>query len=350
VTAETDLALQALEANHRREHAAHGRRQPHRPQDRTPASPGAPAHERGRSGPDRHEGRTGAAARALSRGRESDRHAQPPRRGRAGPYRPGGVGGHRTRRRTQGRHGTPIPKACDEILDEAGSLLRRAAEAETAKRALRENLAARTALCERVESLDDTAARVPSVTRLLLRGTASRPCPATRPATLTGDLTGDQGAAVARRFELACEKATARRELRGAREGVAGEARGGRHRGRGLGCRRTRARREDVGRRSRRAGPRSHRRPQRFPMPSHCGDGSRARASSSRGGSKRAAARRRETQRQNVTRLEALCTRLHDLANAESFDAKSRAARAAEAEAAIADVGPLPPSSGGRNG
>src|SRR2546428_7238081 len=100
-------------------------------------------------------------------------------------------------------------KACDEILDEAGSLSRRAAEAETAKRALRENLAARTALCERVESLDDTAA--PSA---LDNAVAAWH----RLAPMSGDLSGDQGAAVARRFKLACEKATARRELRGARE------------------------------------------------------------------------------------------------------------------------------------
>src|SRR5438105_3521830 len=49
-------------------------------------------------------------------------------------------------------------KACGEILDEAGSLARRQDHAETARRALQESLAARTALCERVERLDDTAA------------------------------------------------------------------------------------------------------------------------------------------------------------------------------------------------
>src|SRR5256712_6682204 len=108
-------------------------------------------------------------------------------------------------------------KACDEILDEAGSLARRAAEAETAKRALRENLAARTALCERVESLDDTAA--PSaLDNAVAAWHRLAPMSGDLSGDMTGDLTGDQGAAVARRFKLACEKATARRELRGARE------------------------------------------------------------------------------------------------------------------------------------
>src|SRR2546425_2623566 len=49
-------------------------------------------------------------------------------------------------------------KACDTILDEARSLARFQDGAETRRRALQENLAARTALCERVERLDDAAA------------------------------------------------------------------------------------------------------------------------------------------------------------------------------------------------
>ena len=48
-------------------------------------------------------------------------------------------------------------KVCDEILDEAGRLARRQDEADTATRALQESLAVRTALCERVERLDDSA-------------------------------------------------------------------------------------------------------------------------------------------------------------------------------------------------
>ena len=55
-------------------------------------------------------------------------------------------------------------------------------------------------------------------------------------------------------------------------------------------------------------------------------------------------ARRGEAQRENVKRLEDLCARLHDLANAESFDAKLARRELGKAEAAIADLGPLPPS------
>src|SRR5207245_5671046 len=55
-------------------------------------------------------------------------------------------------------------------------------------------------------------------------------------------------------------------------------------------------------------------------------------------------ARRGEAPCQNVTRREALCARLDDLANAESFDAKIARREPQMADAAIADLGPLPPS------
>src|SRR3989442_149095 len=98
-------------------------------------------------------------------------------------------------------------KTCDEILDEAGSRARRRDEVETARRALQENLAVRTSLCERVERLDDTAA--PSA----LDDTVA----AWRPLPPGSD---DQVTALARRFQLACEKATARRQQRVAREAL----------------------------------------------------------------------------------------------------------------------------------
>src|SRR5213594_2518686 len=98
-------------------------------------------------------------------------------------------------------------KACDEILDEAGSLARREDEAETARRALQEHLAVRTALCERVEGLDDTAA--PSALD-----------DAVAEWHRLAPMTDDQVAALVRRFRLGCEKATARRQQRVAREAL----------------------------------------------------------------------------------------------------------------------------------
>src|SRR3989441_5378817 len=98
-------------------------------------------------------------------------------------------------------------KACDEILDEAGSLARREDEAETARRALQENLAVRTSLCERAEGLDDTAA--PSALDDMVAAW-HRLAP----------VTDDRVAALARRFRLACENATARRQQRAARQAL----------------------------------------------------------------------------------------------------------------------------------
>src|SRR5204862_404365 len=98
-------------------------------------------------------------------------------------------------------------KACDEILDEAGSRARREDEAETARRALQENLAVRTSLCERVEGLDDTAA--PSA----LDDTVAA-------WDRLAPVTDDGVAALARRLRLACANATARRQQRGARQAL----------------------------------------------------------------------------------------------------------------------------------
>ncbi len=221
-------------------------------------------------------------------------------------------------------------KACDEILDEAGSLARRQNEAETARRALQENLAVRTALCERVEGLDDTAA------------------PSALDDTIAewhrlAPVTDDQVAALVRRFRLGCEKATARRQQRVAREAlrakleavvvdaealatavpVPAEKTWLALQKRWAALAPSAAEMPDVvalRRRLESAGEELARRQQE------------------------ADARRGEAQRQNVTRLEALCARLDDLANAESFDAKIARRELQMADAAIADLGPLPPS------
>ena len=233
-------------------------------------------------------------------------------------------------------------KACDEILDEAGSLSRRAAEAETAKRALRENLAARTALCERVESLDDTAA--PSaLDNAVAAWHRLAPMSGDLSGDMTGDLTGDQGAAVARRFKLACEKATARRELRAAREAsqtkleavvIEAEALAAAE---PVPAEKTW---QALEARWAALAPSAAEIPDAFALRRRLESAGEQLARRQQ----EADARRREAQRQNVTRLEALCTRLHDLANAESFDAKVARRELQKAEAAIADVGPLPPS------
>jgi len=221
-------------------------------------------------------------------------------------------------------------EACDSVLDEAGSLARRRDEAETRRRAVQENLAARTVLCERVERLDDAAA----------------------PSTLDDAIAAwhrlepvsdEQAAALARRFQLGCEKATARRQQRIAREAFeakleavvveaealaaalpvpaekmwqalekrwAAVARSGAETPGAIALRRRLASaREELARRQQEAD-----------------------------------ARRSEAQRQNVRRLEALCARLHDLAGAESFDAKTARRELQMAEAALVDLGPLPPS------
>lgn len=221
-------------------------------------------------------------------------------------------------------------KACDEILDEAASLARRQAAAETATRALEESLAMRTALCESVERLDDAA----PPTELDNTVAAWRRLP---------PVTGDEVAALALRFQMACEKATARRQQRVARQAllvnveavvveaealatavpVPAEKTWQALEKRWTALARSAAELPDV-------------------------VALRRRLESAREELARrqheAEARRREAECENVKRLESLCARLRDLANAESFDAKIARRELPKAEAAIADLGPLPPS------
>jgi len=221
-------------------------------------------------------------------------------------------------------------KACEATLADAGSLARRRADAETAKSALQEDLAARTALCERVEGLADAAAR-------------SALDDAVAAWQRLAPVTNDQDAAVARRFRLACESATARHQRWTAREAL-------------------RAKLEAVVVEAEALAAAA-------PLPaeetwqalekrwvtllsSAAGSpdvvalqGRLASAGEQLAGRRHEAdARRAEAQRENVARLEALCIRLHDLANAESLDAKVARRQLQVAEAAAADLGPLPPS------
>ena len=221
-------------------------------------------------------------------------------------------------------------KACDEILDEAASLARRQAAAETAARALAESLAMRTALCESVERLDETAP--PSELDDAIAAWRRL-----QPAT------GDEVTPLAQRFRVACEKATARRQQRVARQTlfakleavvveaealaiavpVAAEKAWQALESRWTALAPSAADMPDVVALRRRV------------------EGAREELA---GRQREAEARRREAERENVKRLEALCARLHDLTSAESFDAKIARRELPKADAAIADLGPLPPS------
>jgi uncharacterized protein DUF349 len=219
-------------------------------------------------------------------------------------------------------------KACETILDEAGSLARRRDEAETRTRAVEEGIALRTALCERVERLDDTAPA----------GALDEAIAAWQHLPAAPD---DQRAALARRFQLACEKAMARREQRAAREATAAQLEAlvveaealatalpvpGEKTWQAL------AKRWGAVARSGAEVPIALRR--RF-------DGAGEELARRQ---HEADARRDEAQRQNLTRLEALCTRLRELADAEPFDTKRARRELQAADTAIGDFGPLPPS------
>jgi len=217
-------------------------------------------------------------------------------------------------------------KACEEIRDAAGSLARRRAESEGASREVEKNLAARTALCERVERLDDAAALDDAIAAW------QRLAPV-----------GDRGAALARRFRTACERARERLEQRTARESV-----------------RAKVDAVVVDAEALAADPSSpaekawHAIEKRWAALGESvrdlpdGIGLRLRFDTAAEEITRrlreTAEQRTEAARQNVTRLEALCTRLQDLANAESLDLKAGRRALRLADAAVADLGPLPPS------
>src|SRR5262249_30094447 len=112
----------------------------------------------------------------------------------------------------------PFNKTCEEILRDAASLARRRAEADAARSMLDEGVAAREALCERVESLDG--------------GDAARELATARAEwERLPPVAGEAGVALARRFSLACEARRARHQRwlattaqRTALEAIAAEA------------------------------------------------------------------------------------------------------------------------------
>jgi Domain of Unknown Function (DUF349) len=219
-------------------------------------------------------------------------------------------------------------KACDDILDQAGSLARRQAEAENAARALQDSLAARTSLCARVEGLDDTAA-------------ANALEDAIDAWHRLAPLTDEQVAAVARRFQLACEKARARRASRIAREALQANLEAVVVEAEALAT----AEPSDAGKtweaiekRWAALAPTAAGILDTLPLQERL-ESAREHVVRRRD---EADVQRGEAQRQNVTRLEALCARMQDLANAESLDAKVARRALQTAEAAIADLGPLP--------
>src|SRR5207253_5283436 len=226
--------------------------------------------------------------------------------------------------------GQRFHRACGEILDGAGSLARRQDHAETARRALQESLAARTALCERVERLDDTAA--PSAVDETIAAWRRLP-----------PVIGDEAAALARRFQLGCEKATARRQERVARQALLANLEAVVIEAEALATAvpvPTDKTWQALEKRWTAIASSAAEMPDVVVL--------RRRLESAREELVRrqhdAEAQRREAERQNAKRLETPRARLQDLANAESFDAKIARRELAKAEAAIADLGPLPPS------
>jgi hypothetical protein len=226
--------------------------------------------------------------------------------------------------------GRRFHKACEETLDEAGSLARRRAETETAKSALQENLAARTALCERVEGLDDAAA--PNALDDAIAAW-HRLAP----------VKDGQDPAVARRFRLACENATAHRQRRIAREALHAKLEAVVVEAEALATTEPLPAEKTWQALETRWAALA-------PSAADIADAVALRRRFESAGEQlarrqhEAEARRGEAQRQNVTRLEALCTRMHELANAESLDAKTARRELQVADAAVADLGPLPPS------
>src|SRR5262249_27084055 len=224
----------------------------------------------------------------------------------------------------------PFRAVCEAILHEAASLARRRAEADQATHTLEQALAARTALCERIEALD--GADVPR-DLAAARATWNRLPP----------VPDDLGAALRRRFDQACEHCAARPQEWLDAEGVGAE------------LAELVADAEALADSS--------------PLPTSkrwTTFESRWRARQRAGGPgaavdplarRFAAARERLRQRcredeqhrstlegKNLARLEALCTRLQEVATAEAWKPSVGRRELRAAEAALGDLGPLPAS------
>lgn len=221
--------------------------------------------------------------------------------------------------------------ACSTILANAASLARRWAEVEHSKEALAENLAAREALCVRVDAIDGADARREIADA---RGAWDRLAP----------VSGERANALARRFTRAVEDAHARHRawraehgLRVQLERLAGDA-------------------EALA--SRDALPKArdwHALDERWTalLPadadSHADlNDARARFAAARTALEQRwhadAERRTAEQHENVARLGALAARLEALAAADALKPGTARRELEAAEAAMQDLGPLPPN------
>jgi hypothetical protein len=224
----------------------------------------------------------------------------------------------------------PFRAACDAILTEAATVARRRADAEHAERALAEGLAARTVLCERVESLD--GADVP-------RGVAD----AREAWKRLPPVPGEQGAELWHRFSLACEQCAARH-----REWLAAEA---------LRADLTLLVEQAEALVDSRAVPTSKQwttLERRWRARAGAGGAARetdllerrfvAATKRLRQQWQEEEERRSTLEQKNLARLEALCARLQELATSEAWNPSAGRRELRAAEAALGGLGPLPPS------
>jgi hypothetical protein len=215
--------------------------------------------------------------------------------------------------------------ACEVVLEGAASVERRRAEVENAETARQERLAMRRALCERVEGLEGT-----DTPRLLAEVRAAW---GRLPA-----VSDEDALPLAHRFKLACEACEARHQRWLAEEGHRAELVAAVEEAEALAAatpvpppKRWRAleRRwaslggpedDELHRRLTSAKEQLERRRQ---------EGEQQDA---------------ELRRQNLTRLESLSGRLQELAKAEATNLRAVRRELATVEAALGDLGPLPPS------
>jgi hypothetical protein len=220
--------------------------------------------------------------------------------------------------------------ACDAILEDAASLDRRRTAVDRSRAELEEGLAARAALCTRVEEIDgaDAVRRVAEA-----RAAWQRLAP----------VADERGAALARRFALACDGAAARHQQSVAQDARRAQLTAVVEEAEALAAaaalpgpkawkaverrwtslepsRETSDETATLARRMTAAGERLRRRWQESEQ------------------------HRGEQQRENLARLEALCSGLQTMAGAEAVKPGAVRRELQAAEAALADLGPLPPS------
>jgi hypothetical protein len=220
--------------------------------------------------------------------------------------------------------------ACAAILRDAASLARRRADADQVKIAFEESVAVRTALCERVEALDGAD--------------APRELGEARAAwNRLPPVPDEPGAALRRRFDLACERCTGRHRewlaaeaVRAELERLVAEAealaesasppKAKRWRAlesRWRSCERPGTAGREIELLERRFAAAAERLQQR----------------------RQEAEKRRATlEQENLARLESLCTRLLEMTTSEAFKLSAGRRELQAAEAALGDLGPLPAS------